>query len=130
SLGPDIVVPTGKEDGFLDRKAVAKFVEEHYGPSLQSIEEAIAQSDKASGRSRDGDVEAIQHVKTLLSKVGSLEFRIVANDFDDNLAIRDAKVLLNAPHHRPKLEEWQIRGLVPGGPTTNGQPDGEPRQYE
>ncbi len=135
-LGSDIITPTGpnEKDKFLDRKEVAKFVEEYYGPSLESIEKTIEDSNKAAGRSRDIGVEAIQDVKDKVAKVGSLEFRILANDFDEgangNKAIEEAKDLINKKAGKPKLEEWQVKGLPPVGPTRNGQSDGEPKAYE
>jgi hypothetical protein len=130
-LGPGLVGSPDEEKGtFLDRQEVTRFVEERYGPSLRSVEEAIAQSDRASGRTPDPDRDAIKHVKELLARVGDLEFRIVANDFDDKEAIESARHLLNNPAWKAHLDEWQARGLPPVGPTVDGTPTGPPRQFE
>ncbi len=106
--------------GFLDRKAVAAFLVSHYGPSLQSIEKEIeAVRSEARDRGRDMTVEEVQRVKELVSKVGSLEFRILANSTDDVEAIREAKALISKQENRDKLIERQVKGLPPPGPVTD-----------
>src|SRR5205085_757254 len=106
-LGADILGPGGDDkEGFLDRKEVTKFVEDHYGPSLESIEKTIEDISKEIGRSRDVSVEAIQDVKDKVAKVGSLEFRILANDHDDKAAEDDASATINNPAYKAALDEW------------------------
>src|SRR5262249_55714741 len=53
------------------------------------------------------------------SKVGSLEFRILANEFDDGDAIRDARTEIEKLG--PKLAEYAKQGLPPPGPTKGGK---------
>jgi SecD/SecF fusion protein len=125
-MGKDLLA--GKD--FLDRQAIKTFVVDHYGPSLQSIEAKIEKSNKASGRGRDLTVEEIQRIKELISKVGSLEFRILANSYDDKEAQKEAKELLENPLYREKLAELQAKGLPPPAPTIDKTPTGAPKVFK
>ncbi len=129
-LGDKIITATGEKGRFLDRTEVAKFVRENYGYSLKSIEDKIDKSNKASGRGKDLTVEEVQRIKELVSKVGSLEFRILANNHDDKQAIDDARTMVNSVAWKSKLEENQSKGLPPPPPTTDGSPTGKAKVYE
>ncbi len=130
-LGKDFVGEQGSDD-FLPRTEVADFIRDHYGPSLESIEKTIEESNKASGRQRDLTVEEVQRIKDLVSKVGSLEFRILANQNDDRAAIEDAKNLFKLAKDNNKLkaelDNDQLKGLPPPGPRTGGA-TGDPKPY-
>ena len=116
-VGADILTP---KDGkyFIDRKEAEKFVEDNYGPSRRAIENEIAKAYQATGHTRDLTVEEVQRIKDLVAKVGSLEFRILANGVDDPAAIADAKNLINSPDPdvQAKLKELQEKGLPPPAP--------------
>jgi SecD/SecF fusion protein len=130
SLLRDDNLLTGKD--FLDRKKVEDYLVAHYGPSLQSIEEKIEnyikKSKEAGVYSRDLTVEEVQRIKELISKVGSLEFRILANNQDDKAAIAEAKAMLAA--NKDELDIRQVKGLPPPPPTVDGRPDGKPKPFD
>jgi SecD/SecF fusion protein len=141
-LGEDIL-PGGKK-GFPDINEVTKFIEANYGPSLQSITRSI-QEEKAraagetveryrqSSRSKDLTLEEVQRIKDLVAKVGSLEFRILANSVDDAAAEKDAADLINNkafldPKITKEVEEAQEMGKPPPGPRVPGSSD--PKVYD
>src|SRR5581483_3378179 len=64
---------------FPEYAVVSQFLQENYGPSLKGISEDIKELYEQSGHSRDLTVEEVQRIKDLVSRVGSLEFRILAN---------------------------------------------------
>ena len=60
----------------------------------------------------------MQRIKELVTKIGSLEFRILANQHDDAKAIDDAKKLINSV----KIgEEMQGRRSGPGQSELQGR---------
>jgi hypothetical protein len=75
--------------------------------------------------------EDVKRIKHLVSEVGLLEFRILANSEDDKAAIEDAMKLLNSgtPEVNKALEKAQLKGLPPPGPRTQGL-TGEPKVYD
>src|SRR5262249_20005867 len=75
--------------------------------------------------------EDTKRIKRLVSKVGLLEFRILANSEDDKAAIEDAMKLINSgtPEVNKALEEVQRKGFPPPGPRTQGL-TGEPKVYD
>src|SRR5207244_416230 len=73
---------------FLDGEKVKQFVLDYYGPSPRMIEADVETFYKTSGLKRDLTFEEVQRIKDLVSKVGSLEFRILANEVDDAAAIK------------------------------------------
>jgi len=125
---------SGEDDKseFIDRKTVSKFVEDNYGPSLQSIEKKIEEKNKASGRVKDLTVEEVQRIKDLVAKVGKLEFRILANQNDDADAINKAKELFKLAKTnealKAEMDNAQLKGLPPPGPRTGGA-TGAPQEY-
>lgn len=108
----------------IDRKAVKEFVESIYGPATQTIEDSINQRYEGGVRSRDLTVEEVQRIKDLISKVGSLEFRILANRVDDAEAIKKAKAYIDSAKTNPdvakELKDKAIRGEPPPGPRKVG----------
>jgi SecD/SecF fusion protein len=121
-----------KEPGkFLNGDKVLEFIKENYGPSAQLIEADIEKANKSSGRGRDLTVEEVQRIKDLISKVGSLEFRILANSVDDKEAEQDATEMLDKadsdPQLKAELDDDQNNGLPPPPPRKPGTK--EPKVY-
>ena len=59
--------------------------------------------------------EEIEEVKRLVSQMGVLEFRILANEIDDKSGIDQAKAVIKSASPE-QLSEWAVRGLVPQAP--------------
>jgi SecD/SecF fusion protein len=115
-------------DGDDDPKAneVRAFIKDHYGPPVQEIMQKINAHMEKTGLGKDLSVEQVQRIKDLVSKVGSLEFSILANSTDDgNISdvgkpIGDAArvindAALNAANAK-EIEDAQQRGLPPPPP--------------
>ena len=115
--------------GFLSGAEVREFVLEYYGPSPRMIEADIEAFYKEHRLKRDLTFEKVQQIKDLVSKVGSLEFRILANSVDDAAAIKDAEVLINSADEAVKsdLKQAQDSGLPPPAPRKPGSK--EPKVY-
>jgi SecD/SecF fusion protein len=118
---------TNKQE-FVDRGEADKFITDYYGPSLKSIQDEIEAINKDIGRGRDLTVEEVQRIKELISKVGKLEFRILANKYDDEDAIKEAGNMIT--RNREKLDDLAKRGEPPPAPTVEGTPDGTPKAFE
>ncbi|MSQ95785.1 MAG: hypothetical protein EXR98_14685 [Gemmataceae bacterium] len=70
-------------------------------------------------RKDDGHAEELKRMKLLVTKVGSLEFRILANSADDAEGIACAKEMLNTDDGlNAELKERREKGLPPPGPRT------------
>ncbi len=84
------------------------------------VEIILPFSNAGSGESAGITEDFVQEVKNLVSQVGVLEFRIVANPTDDREAIQDARNLLaradTDPAFKAELEERARRGLPPPAP--------------
>jgi SecD/SecF fusion protein len=108
---------------------VRKFIEDRYGPPLSKITEAIEEHMKHSGMGKDLSVEEVQRIKDLVSKVGSLEFRILANSTDDAKGIEDNVKQINTGP-KDELDKAQQQGQPP--PVFREMIDGElkPKRYE
>src|SRR5262249_22757723 len=100
------------------------FIETKYGPSARKVEKEIRDITKESGHSRDLTVEEVQRIKDLVARVGSLEFRILANSVDDKAAIDEAMLMLNSADDNPQLKgertEHKNAGLPPPPPRRSG----------
>lgn len=92
---------------------VAKFIEDNYGPSLTEIQKSINEITEKTGRSRDLSIEEVQRIKDLVAKVGSLEFRILANSKDDKIGEDEAKKTIDEARD---LEERAKKGQPPPPP--------------
>ena len=117
------IVGEGVEKIFDDgptAKEVRAEIRELYGPPVQEIMQQIDKFMKETGQSKDLSVEEVQRIKDLVSKVGSLEFRILANAKDDSEAIADAQKQINpdirTPEDTKDLQDAQDKGLPPPGP--------------
>lgn len=118
--------PAGKD--FPERATIEEFITKNYGPSLQSIGEYIDELHQKSGLARDLTVEEVQRIKDLVAKVGSLEFRILANNKDDKEAIKDAKDLIESLRTTQELKDLQEKGLPP--PPPRDPVTREPKVYD
>jgi SecD/SecF fusion protein len=99
----------------LDVEEITRFVQETYGRSASEILEKIHKRAEETGGVRDLTVEEVQRIKDLVAKVGSLEFRILANNIDDKVAIEDAKKAFG-PEVSEELEKRAKQGLPPMPP--------------
>lgn len=105
-----------KEKLIVSADDITKFVDANYGESVFAISAEISKEAEKSGHSRDLTVEEVQRIKDLVSKVGSLEFRILANNVDDGNAEKDAAAHLNRVEMSEVLEKRAKQGLPPPGP--------------
>ena len=112
--GPNILKGADKA---IDADDIEKFIEANYGPSLTRIQKQIREEIDKTGRGKDLTVEEVQRIKDMVAKVGSLEFRILANSKDDKEGEKDA---IDAIAGAKDLEGRAKSGLPPLGPT---QPD-------
>lgn len=122
------------------------FIKKHYGPPLQEIKFDIqkymaeialgreltdAEVERYKDQARDLSVEEVQRIKDLVSKVGSLEFRILANDKDDVKAIEDAKKVFQEaaknPEFAAQIKKAAQDGLPPPAPRDE---TGKPKAYK
>jgi SecD/SecF fusion protein len=118
---------------FYDPRLILEDVENKYGPSASMVLDEIKKETVSSGYRLDLTVEEVQRIKDLVSRVGSLEFSILANEFDDSKAIAEAKqLLLEDVKSDFKLQEEvlsaQLRGLPPPVPRQPGSTK-EPKRY-
>jgi SecD/SecF fusion protein len=118
---------------FLDPNKVREFVTQKYGPSAQMILDDIKTLTTESHHRPDVTVEEVQRIKDLVPKMGSLEFLILANDFDDKDAIKDAEKMsgdarLSGSDLKNEFDDCQIRGVPPPPPRQTPGPK-EPKVY-
>lgn len=121
----DVVAPllgtAATASDLVPRDKLQHFINEHYGPSEADIQAEIKKHySQASGHSKDLTVEEVQRIKDLVSKVGALEFRILANSIDDKQAIDDAKDMFENPERwgvtKDEMEKRAINGEPPPSP--------------
>ena len=127
------------EDKDSPTAAVVKaYVADLYGPPVQEITDKINKHMEETQQGKDLSVEEVQRIKDLVTKIGSLEFGILANSTDDAEAIADAKKMINAvkageevrgadPGLAGELKEAAEKGLPPPGPRDPGTK--EPKIY-
>src|SRR5205807_300956 len=111
-----------------------EFIQDRYGPPIKDITEYINKELSEAGRTKDNSVEDVQRIKDLVSKVGSLEFRILANSTDDAKAIDDAlKWINNATGDSDiakEIDKAQKEGLPPPAPRETRQGKQQAKKYE
>lgn len=95
---------------------ITDFVNQNYGPSAFSIAEKIRALAEGEGRSRDASVEDIQRIKDLVAKVGALEFRILANDKDDDKGQAAAMAMFKDVDLTEELVKRAKEGRPPPAP--------------
>ncbi|HEY3787962.1 MAG TPA: hypothetical protein VGL71_03865, partial [Urbifossiella sp.] len=79
------------------------------------IEIILPTGGKAQGDRANLTSEEIEEVKRLVSQMGVLEFRILANTADDDAGIQQAKAVINDASP-DEVASWAARGLVPTPP--------------
>ncbi len=121
--GLSVIEPlVGNDIPFTDdtpaRKEIDDFIKDHYGESAASILKEIEKQNKSEGRSRDLSLEEVQRIKDLVAKVGSLEFRILANSEDDKEGIKAARAIINTenPAVQDQIKKAQEIGIAPPAP--------------
>ncbi len=112
--------------GAPSEKEVREFIENHYGPPVSDIAASIKTELDKPGQAKDLSVEDVQRTKDLVSKVGSLEFRILANSNDDKAGEEDAKAVFEDRSFADDIKNAQATGLPPPGPRTA---DKKPKRY-
>jgi len=123
-MGKQFIAENSKQ--FNKRKEIVDFIEANYGPSLDEITKEIQERYRQSGATRDLTLEEVQRIKDLVARVGSLEFRILANSTDDAKAIEDAKKLINQTAQPEELKKLGQEGRLPPAPMNA---DGKPEFY-
>src|SRR5262249_45351867 len=88
----------------------------NYGPSLQEILKSIKDISDKEGRSRDVSAEDIQKIKDRVRQVGSLEFRILANNVDDGAEVLAAAQRAVTQAGAVELDRLAKRGDTPPNP--------------
>lgn len=114
-VGSDITFTDGVTP---TRKEIEEFVQEYYGESAAAILKKIEKHTDKEGRNRDLSMEEVQRLKDLIAKVGSLEFRVLANSEDDKDGEKDAKALLNSDLAavQERIKKAQETGMPPPAP--------------
>lgn len=94
---------------------VKKFFDEAYKPTGEDgIKKFINEKYAFGGTAkRDFSSELIEETKALITRQGSLEFRIAANEMDDKRGIDAASAALLDPANKADLESRARRGLAP-----------------
>jgi preprotein translocase subunit SecD len=78
---------------------------------------------------RVGEHEAtVASIKDLVAQVGSLEFKILANQHDDSMGIKDAIDQVNNADNKAALDQAAVKGEPPLGPLAPGK-KAELKQY-
>ncbi len=112
-----------------NRKYIDDFINDNYGPSLTEIRKYIKEARVTTvGEALDLTVEEVQRIKELVPRVGSLEFKMLANNFDDKDAEKDARAAIADPRNKQELEQRQKDGLPPMSPMIPGT--SKLKQYE
>jgi SecD/SecF fusion protein len=118
----------------IDEKDVDAFFKDHFQKQyedklvkVEDFEKVIKENYQVSADKKNVSGEEVQRIKDLISQVGSLEFRIAANDEDDRDAIAAARSYIEAAvnpndpeakraERKRELENAANRGLPPPPP--------------
>ena len=84
-------------------------------PLGNSRVEIILPTGGSGGGRANLSAEDIEEVKRLVSQMGVLEFRILANQFDDETGIRSAREVIESASPEVR-NEWAVRGTPPPPP--------------
>jgi SecD/SecF fusion protein len=110
-------IPPGKIDQLINL-----IKSEHSDAKLTDIERFMDENAKGGRERRPLTEEAVNHIKDLISQVGSLEFRILADERDDKEGIQKAKEFFEAKNDAQKaalkanLEKLALEGKPPPPP--------------
>jgi SecD/SecF fusion protein len=109
--GKDLDIPMGQVPDLVNR-----IHDQHPDAKIADIEKFIADNYRVAGGRKDVTGEEIQHIKELISQVGSLEFRILANQQDDGEAIKAAQAYMDNAANKSELERLALAGSPPPPP--------------
>ena len=100
-------------------------------PSGTNRIEIVLPTKGKRAKTKDLTAEDVLRIKHLVSQVGNLEFRILANRVDDKTAMEDATKLINrgTAEVGKALEKAQLEGTPPPGPRAAGL-ESEPKAYD
>lgn len=104
------------ETTVVTAEEITEFVDQNYGPSAFSIAEKVRSLADREGRFRDASVEDVQRIKDLVAKVGSLEFRILANEMDDKVGQTKAAAMFKDIDLNEDLVKRAKEGRPPPAP--------------
>jgi SecD/SecF fusion protein len=112
--GEELDAPRGRLDDLT-----ATIIKQHPDAKMEEIDQLIKDNYKADKLHLTG--EEIQKVKELIASVGSLEFRVLANNRDDREAIAAAEKYFEDAQKDPKikadLQYLALKGKPPPPPT-------------
>jgi SecD/SecF fusion protein len=109
--GKDLDVPQGQVPDLVSRIKA-----QHPDVDVQQVEDFIGSHYTVGKDRKDVTSEEIQHIKELISQVGSLEFRILANEQDDPEAIKAAQAVVQDPRNKTELDRLAVAGSPPMPP--------------
>jgi SecD/SecF fusion protein len=118
-------IPPGKIDQLINL-----LKKEHSEVAVSDIEKFMDANTPGGRERRPLTEEAVNHIKDLISQVGSLEFRILANERDDEAAIKKAEEFFETKNKeeeaalRANLEKLALEGKVPPPPAPPEQQPG------
>ncbi len=104
-----------------DTTVLTARVRDRAKPTVAEIEKFLEENYNA-GQKRELTGDEVERIKELISRVGSLEFLIVANSQDDRAAIDAAEKWLTDPKNQEELKQRNIEGAAP--PMPPGPEDG------
>ena len=108
-------IPRGNSAALIDE------INRRTGDSQANIEEFVSRNYRAAQqKNRDVTTEQVQHIKNLIAQVGALEFRILANQKDDEEAVRVAQAYFDDTSHKDELQRLAVKGLPPPPPAPPG----------
>jgi SecD/SecF fusion protein len=104
-----------KDTGITQEDVKKSFETSYKATPEQDIREFIVANYRfaSGGQRKDFSAEMVEETKSLITKQGSLEFRIVANDTDDGPGITAAKAFIEDPKNKAELETRARRGFAP-----------------
>src|SRR5713226_2637220 len=112
--GEELDIPRGKVQDL-----VATIKKQHPEATIEEIDQLVKDNYKADRLHLTG--EEIQKVKELIASVGSLEFRILANNRDDREPLAAAEKFFEDAQKNPKvkaeLDYRALKGTAPPPPT-------------
>ncbi len=109
-------IPRGNRQQLIDT------IHQQGGAPVEEAENFVKENYKAGTQKHDVTAEQIQAIKSQVSQVGALEFRILANDRDDKEAVDRAKAYFDNPDVQKTLNYLAVNGDPPPPPTP---PDGK-----
>jgi SecD/SecF fusion protein len=109
--GKTLDVPRGQIADLISR-----IKDQHPDADLKEVDSFLNENYKQGSERKDVTGEQVQNIKDLISQVGSLEFRILANNRDDPDAIKAAQAYIDEPKNKAELEQLALAGRPPPPP--------------